>query len=105
MLKQISHGNLRSLVLLDELGVTSTQSKALPLMWALSENLLCLKDSLTMIATHNSYLRRIVSSYGLTYALLLVRYKISDLGQDQEEEKDKKEQVMQDLDPAEFDDQ
>lgn len=45
--------NVRSLVLLDELGVTSAHTKALPHMWALAESLHCLKDTISLIATHN----------------------------------------------------
>ena len=56
MLKQLTHEST-TLIFLDELGVTSAHAKAFPLMWALCEQLMCLSGTLSLIATHNSYLR------------------------------------------------
>ena len=69
--------------MLDELGVTTSHSRALPLMWAIAEHLLCLDGALSLIATHNSYLRRVVQTYAMTDSLILVRYRLrDDLGED-----------------------
>lgn len=96
---------LHSLVMLDELGVTTSHTKALPLMWALAENLLSLSDTITLIATHNSYLRRFASTtYALTDVLTLVKFQICEERNLPENCRDKQE-VLQDLDPALFADQ
>ena len=106
MLKQISSDkDANSLIILDELGVTSSHSEALPLMWALSENLLCLKGALSLVATHNTYLRRLVTStYALTDSITLLRFQIcqdANLPQDAS----RRQEVLEDLDPALFSDQ
>ena len=93
------------MILIDELGVTCSHSKALPIMWALSENLLCLKNTISLVATHNSYLRRFATStYGLTDILTLVKFQICEernlpVGQRAQQN------ILEDLDPALFADQ
>ena len=70
---------MKSLVLLDELGSTSSHSQALPYMWALSENLLCLDSILTLISTHNERLRLFSTAiYKMSGLLTLNRFQISD---------------------------
>ena len=104
MLKQMTTSNTTSsLVMLDELGVTTSHSRALPLMWGIAENLHCLNGALTLIATHNSYLRRVVQTYALTESLILVRYRLRDDLGDETNVLSSRE-ALEDLDPALFDD-
>ena len=92
-----------SLVMLDELGVTTSHSRTLPLMWAIAENLLCLNGALALIATHNSYLRRVIHTYSLTDSLIIVRYRLRDDLGDVTNALASRE-ALEDLDPALFDD-
>ena len=75
MISQISTGDVRTLILLDELGSTSSHSQALPYMWALSENLLCFDSTLTLISTHNARLRLFSTAiYQMTGLITLNRF-------------------------------
>ena len=104
MVKQLTSDST-TLIVLDELGVTSAHTKAFPLMWALSEQLISLSGTLCLIATHNSYLRPFATqTYGLTDVITMLKFQICEERNLPENTKETQE-ILEDLDPALFGDQ
>jgi DNA mismatch repair ATPase MutS len=66
----------KTLVLLDELGATSAPSKSLPYMWALAEAFLAEEKTVTLLVTHNSWVRHLSNVYPCTAGWTTNKFKL-----------------------------
>lgn len=74
-----------SFYLLDELAATSAPSRGLPYMWAIAECLLAEERTITMLVTHNEWVRYLCDVYPRSVGWTIFKFKLitdAQAGQD-----------------------
>lgn len=65
-----------SLILLDELGATCAPTKSLPYMWSIAESLLAEDKTITLLVTHNQWVKHLSDVYPCSVAWTVYKFHL-----------------------------